>query len=92
MERYAGKPTLSHARKGTKVVSCTGSATINFEVLPHIWAMGGGCTPLGVKNKSPPLQQKNGYQSQIFFDLYSTLYPIFLAFFIVHFSFSNQTE
>ncbi len=46
---------------------------------------GGGSTLLGVKNKSPPLHQRNGYPSQKSLT-YSTLYPLFMAFFTAHVS------
>ncbi len=48
-------------------------------------------SPLRVKNKSPPLQQKMGtYHKKII--TYSTLNPLFLAIFTVHVSSSNQTD
>ncbi len=61
----------------------------------HTWARGGGGgvhPPLRVKTKTPPFWQKNGYPLQKVHGLFYPLYPLFLAFFIVHVSFSNQTE
>ncbi len=84
------------------IVSCSmmtekiSSLQISFGVGPHMGRGGGGgkggeCTPLRVKNNSPPLYQKNGYPSQKILDLFYFI-PPFLAFFYCACLFFHQTE
>ncbi len=57
--------------------------TIQNIQLDHTWARGGGVKgwgmhnahPLRVKDKSPPLHQKNGYPSQKILDLFYSIHP-----------------
>ncbi len=60
----------------------------------HTWARGGGrggCTPLRVKNKSPPLHQKIGYPSLKILDLLYSIPPL-LGFFYCACLFFHKTE
>ena len=61
----------------------------------HTWARGGGrggdAPPLRVKNKSPPLHQKNGYPSQKILDLFYSISP-FLGLFYCACLFFLQAE